>query len=227
MRPSPACASAPLPEVSRQTSGLRAPRHGDAAAVPSTSRRRPLWRAVATEHDQPWFYSSRDTAADPGRFDLSSPHGTCYWALSAAAALIEFTADPDALHPPALVVADLDDIALWVAEDVGAARSPHLADTTLASVPTLTAEIATIVPYDLPGQWADAFHADGRTGILFRGRFASADAVAVFGASGIPEDPPLATRHATTDHIDELPPAFTTHIGRIGTLSDFGRAPAP
>ncbi|CAN5411287.1 hypothetical protein BH23ACT9_BH23ACT9_28440 [soil metagenome] len=197
--------------MSRQTSG----------------RRRPLWRASASEYARPWFYSSRDTAADPGRFDLASPHGTCYWAVSAAAAVIEFTADPDALDPPALVAADLHDVALWVAHEVPAARSPRLADTTVASIQTLNGEIATIVPYDLPWQWADAFHADGRTGIVYRGRFASDDAVALFGLTGIPDDPPTAIRHAATDHIDELPPAFTAHIGSVGSITDYETAPPP
>jgi hypothetical protein len=30
-----------------------------------------------------------------GRFDLERPHGTCYWGLTAAAAIIETTTDPD------------------------------------------------------------------------------------------------------------------------------------
>lgn len=213
--------------MSRQASGLRPPRSGDAAAVPATSRRRPLWRASASAYDQPWFFSSRDTAVDPGRFDLESPHGTCYWAVSAAAAIIEFTADPDALDVPALVAADLDDVTVWVAENVPAARSPRLADTTVASVPTLNGEIATTVPHDLPWQWADAFHADGRTGIVYRGRFASDDAVALFGRAGVPDDAPAATRTAATGHIDELPPAFTAHISSVGSIADFQSAPPP
>lgn len=211
----------------RQSSGLRPPRPGDAVDVPSTSRRRPLWRASATTHDQPWFFSSRDTADDPGRFDLESPHGTCYWAMSAAAAIIEFTADPDALEPPALVADDFNNVAVWVAADVPAARSPRLADTTVASVPTLNGEIATIVPFDLPWQWADDFHADGRTGILYRGRFASDDAVALFGPAGAPDNAPAATRGAATDHIGDLPLAFTTHISTVGSIADFDLGPAP
>lgn len=105
-----------------------------------------MWLASDRANAQPWFYSSSDTAADPGRFDLPAPHGTCYWALTAIAAILEATADPDALDPPTIVVSDLDHLTVWEAADVPAARTRRLADTTVASVPTLTGEIATIVP---------------------------------------------------------------------------------
>lgn len=108
----------------------------------------------------------------PPTIRLRSPRGTCYWALSAPAAVIEVTSDPDQLDPPVLTLAALERLAVWQALDVPAARS-KLADSTRAAVPGLTAELSTIVPDDIPWAWADALDADGRHGLLYVARVAS------------------------------------------------------
>jgi hypothetical protein len=50
----------------------------------------------------------------------------------------------------------------------------------------VTAELATITPYDLPQRWAAAFAAAGHDGIRFRARHdpGGGRALALFGAAG-------------------------------------------
>lgn len=212
--------------MARQRPGLRPPVPGDGAKVPTTGRRRPLWRACSATHPQPWWFSSRDQATDPGRFDLVRPGGTCYWALSAAGAVLEATADPDQLDPPVMTIHALAQLKVWRAGSVRMARS-GLADTTRPSVPRLTGELGTIVPYDLPWQWADEFAHHERSGIVYRARFSLDESVALFGPSGIPPDPPAADRGPATAIVAQLPPAFRAGIGTVGALDALPRATAP
>jgi hypothetical protein len=211
--------------VARQRQGLRPPAPGQPAAVPTTSRRRPLYRVCRRQHTHPWWYSARDVG-EPGRFDLPLPDGTCYWALSAATAILEVVTDPDQPDPPVITIAALEALNVWMAADVPAARG-RLADTTVTSVPGLTTELATIVPYDLPWAWADGFHAAGRRGILYRARFGMGDAVALFGPAGAPDPAPAAVATHAPSHLAELPPAFLAGLGSVGTLDRLARAPAP
>lgn len=212
--------------MTRQKPGLRAPRPGDAAEVPTTWRRRPLYRTVDAGHTQPWWYSTRTDNPDPGRFDLEVPHGTCYWALSPASAIIEKTTDPDQADDPVLTLAALRGLRVWKATDVPAAKS-KLADTTRPSVPTLTGEISTIVPYDLPWAWADAFHAGGRNGIVYLARFAMDESVGLFGVAGVPTDAPDAEPSSALSWFDTLPVGFRAGIGTVGDLDTLERAPPP
>lgn len=212
--------------MARQRPALQPPRPGDVTRVPSTGRRRPLWRACARHHPRPWWFSTRTDNLAAGRFDLESPRGTCYWALSPAAAIIEATSDPDQAVLPVVTLGALARLSLWHAVDVARARS-RLADTTRPSVPTLTAEIATIVPYTLPWVWADAFDADGRHGVLYRARFAIEESVALFGPMGTADDMPAARRTSALEHIDELPPGYRVGLGTVGRLDELPRGPAP
>ncbi len=134
---------------------------------------------------------------------MKKPRGTCYWALSAAAAIIETTNDPDQVDPPVLTVAALERLVVWSATDVPHARS-KLADTTRPSVPTLTAEIGTVVPYTLPWAWADAFDADGRRGLIYHSRLGMDESVALFGDAGNDLGTP-ATPQSALEYHDALP----------------------
>ncbi|MEX2621276.1 MAG: RES family NAD+ phosphorylase [Egibacteraceae bacterium] len=194
--------------------------------MPRTGRRRPLWRACDRRHDQPWWFSTRTGNPEPGRFDLQRPRGTCYWALSSATAIIEKIADPDQDDPPVVSVTALARLVVWRADRVGQARS-KLADTTVASIPGLTGELATIVPDMLAWQWADAFDAAGHNGILYQARFARDECVALFGPDGAPEDAPPAEPTPVLDHYDTLPPGFRAGIGTVGAIKDLTRAPPP
>lgn len=194
--------------------------------VPSTSRRRPLWRACARRHGQPWWFSTRSANLEPGRFDLLASRGTCYWALTPAAAIIETTADPDQDERPVLTIGALSGLSVWRAVNVRQARS-KLADMTRASVPALTMELGTVVPYTLPWAWADAFDAHGRNGVVYVARFAVDESVALFGLAGIPDKPWPTQRMAAIEHFDDLPAGFRAGVGTVGNLDELPRASAP
>jgi hypothetical protein len=83
----------------------------------------------------------------------------------------------------------------------------HVADTThrAAADHGVTRELATVVPYSLPQQWAAALHRHGHAGVRYGARFAPApgpNAIALFAGSGIadwPTDPdPVPGRTAAT-----------------------------
>jgi hypothetical protein len=125
-----------------------------------------------------------------------------------------------------LTLTALTQLSVWCAEDVPEARS-KLADVTRPSAPALTTELASVVPYTLPWAWADAFDADGRHGLLYVGRFAMNESVALFGSAGIPDGAPPARRTTAVEHVDDLPPRFRSGIGGVGNLDELTRAPAP
>jgi hypothetical protein len=216
--------------MARQAPGLRAPTPGDVSHVPRVDRDGPWQRCVDNHHPQPWYFSSRDTATDPGRFDLATPNGTCYLAATPAAAIIERVADPDTDDPAPVTAAALAALRVWS----GRLDDGHgMADTTVASVPRLTAEVATVVPYDLPHAWADALAADGAAGLLYRARFASDQAVALFGRAGFPDpnapgdlrDRGRLRSRPATDHLASLPPAFRGDAVASLDAFDTGRPP--
>jgi hypothetical protein len=102
-----------------------------------------------------WWFSSDGS----GRFDLKAPDGTCYFATDAYAAIREASR----LGPvtPA-----------WIADrEVRHVTPPNprsrLAATTRRSAGAygLTNELVTMLPYDLPREWAAAFRAHGFDGI--------------------------------------------------------------
>lgn len=123
-------------------------------------------------------------------------------------------------------LAALTRMVVWHAERVPQARS-RLADTTVASVPTLTGELSTIVPYELAWQWADAFDAVGRRGISYQARFALDESVALFGSRDVPDDPPPAEPAPALDHYDALPPGLRAGVGTVGAFHQLDRAPPP
>jgi hypothetical protein len=194
------------------------------------TREGPWYRCVDDDHAQPWWFSARDTTPDPGRFDLRAPRGTCYLAENPAGAIIERVAEPDADDPAPVTVDALSALRIWSGQlDDGSG----LADTTVASVPRLTGELATIVPYDLPHAWVDALDGSGASGILYRARFASVSAVGLFGPAGAPEpddtDDPrhrgTFRRAPATAFLADLPPAFRGDA--VDGIDGFVRGPAP
>lgn len=129
-----------------------------------------LCRAV---HPTWWF--SNDGS---GRFDLSAPDGTCYFATDDYAAIREATR----LGP--VSTAWLQERELReVAAPEGVTR---LAATTRKAAGRygMTTELATVVPYDLPQRWATAFRAAGFDGIRHQLRHdqrARPSGIAIFG----------------------------------------------
>lgn len=135
----------------------------------------------------PWWFSS-DLS---GRFDLTSPDGTCYLATDTDTALrerfghelvnqgtIAFTAAAQtavsALHVPT---------GRWLADCCHAAAAGF----------GLTRELATCADYDIPQDWAAALHRDGHHGLRYQTRFSTGprpNAVALFDDAG-PHDWPV------------------------------------
>jgi hypothetical protein len=168
----------------------------------------PLHRAVAVRFDQPWWFSSRDGSADPGRYDLRSPNGTCYWYDQPAGALLERLVDPDTLEP-IIASSDLDLVRLWT---IAPTRLGPVADITdrRSRVPK---ELSTTVPYNVepgPWQWADALTAARWEGLVGWTRMDPSDSrtVALFGPAGT--DPPTSYRGSAPvavparNHADDL-----------------------
>lgn len=216
--------------MTRQRVGLRAPREGDPAQLPRIHDDGPWHRCIDGRHAQPWWFSTRTDNNDPGRFDLPTPSGTCYLAGDPAAAIIERCAEPDADDPPPPTTRMLAGLRVWSGTlDDGS----QLADTTRASVPRLTAELATVVPFDLPHAWADAMALAGARGLLYTSRFASELALALFGLAGAPDpndrnDPRSAGAlrpSGALDHLDELPPALRAVA--VEDLDGFTPGPSP
>jgi hypothetical protein len=134
---------------------------------------------VTREGNGPWWFSS-DGA---GRFDLTEPRGTCYLADDPVVAVLE------SFGPlwPGLGVsrAFVDRRRLWA---IALPQHVDAADTTVRAARPfgVTAELATITPYDLAQRWAAAFAAAGLEGVRARARHdpGGGRSLAWFGAAG-------------------------------------------
>lgn len=162
----------------------------------------------------PWWYAHDDG----GRFNLSSPNGTCYLAENETAAVREVAGE--SLVRRGVITRDF--AAARVVSTLRLPGSPRLADLTSSAAADagITREICTCVPYDQPRTWAHAIFASRFDGIRYFARFSTgaADiALAHFGSSGQAEhdaDPspkPLATV-ATACGIRVLPRPRTVTI---------------
>ena len=124
----------------------------------------------------PWWFSSDAS----GRFDLAPPRGTCYLADDEVGALLEVLG-------PVLVVSPVwaGRLSMW---HLGLPAQCSAADTTVRAARGfgVTAELASITPYELPQRWAAAFAATGHQGVRYRIRHdpAGTRALALFGAAG-------------------------------------------
>ncbi len=167
--------------LSRSTPAVRAPQ-GPLGEFPRWRARtdRVFYRAHRAAVG-PWWFSS----SGAGRFDLPPPHGTCYLATDALTALREAAGSR-------LTALGTIDVAFATERCVSALRLPTgrwLADSCHRSAALfgLTRELCTITPYDVPHQWAAAFHADGFAGVRYESRFTTQsrpNSAAVFGATG-------------------------------------------
>lgn len=168
-------------------SGLQPP-PSDLAGFPFRPRsRRPrtlyriFWhRSRAGALNVAWNFTTGPPGAN--RFDLLAPAGTCYWSDRAYGAFVEVFRG--------LRVIALTDISrrrLFVATP----PPLRLADLTAPAAYSfgVTADIATILPYDLPQHWARSCAAHGADGVWALCRHdpsAKACNVAVFGPAGTP-----------------------------------------
>lgn len=141
-----------------------------------------------------WWFSSDGS----GRFDLEPPLGTCYLATDATAAVREATRGGPVT-------------TTWMIQRELRTVTPpdpqgRLAATTRQAAVRfgLTTELVTVVPYDLPRSWAQAFHHAGFAGIRHELRHdprARPTGVSLFGPAG-------ASRHGDGDATPLTKPAL-------------------
>lgn len=149
---------------------------GDLTGFPATRPSRLLHRVCRAENGTWWFSSDMS-----GRFDLKPPDGTCYFATDKHGAIREASR----LGPVT---------PTWLsAREIRVVRGPvraRLAATTWESAARfgITNELATILPYSLPQQWAAALKAAGFAGIrhvLRNDSRARPGGVSLFGVAGL------------------------------------------
>lgn len=149
---------------------------GDLTGFPAVTTPKRLVRVCQAARGTWWF-----SADGSGRFDLRPPEGTCYLATDAYAAIREATR--------------LGPVSTWwvqareLREVTPPATSRRLAATTRQDAGRfgLTTELVTVLPYDLPRQWAAAFRRHGFDGIRHQLRHdqrARPSGVALFGPAG-------------------------------------------
>lgn len=148
---------------------------------------------IARADRHPWWFGS----SMAGRFDLASPHGTCYLAVDPVGALLEVVGHG---RRGGLVTAEmLDDRHLFT---LLLDSDWHLAQTTARRAFRfgITGEIGTVVPYTVPQAWAAAWHAEGFVGVLYALRHdpARSTAVARFGDEGLHTHWPVTERTRVT-----------------------------
>lgn len=158
------------------SAGLSLGPPGDLERFPAVRVPKRLVRVCQSVHGTWWFSSDGS-----GRFDLRMPHGTCYLATDDWSAIREASR----LGPVSTE---------WVRErELREVSAPtgctRLAATTwkAAGRHGVTTELITVLPYDVPRQWAAAFHSHGFHGIRHQLRHdprPRASGISVFGPDG-------------------------------------------
>ena len=172
-----------------------------------------MWHVHARHHAVPGHHVGLRALVvlqrRPGRFDLEPPRGTCYLADDEIGALLEV------LGPIAVVSVDwARRLSLW---QLGPAR-PVPGRRHHRPRPRgfgVTAELASMTPYDLPQRWAAAFAAAGYGGVRYRVRHdpGGSRALALFGAAGERTRGPLGRRQPVDDDV-LAPPRGTRPASR-------------
>lgn len=164
-----------------------------------------LWRITQSQLGPWWFSSSGE-----GRFDLRSPHGTCYTAADPAGALLEVVG-PDRTGG-ALCREFFDARRLHELHVDRPHALAHLAARPSASF-GITAEISTLVPYDLPQAWAAALHRAGADGVAYALRHDPEGSLgcALFGEAGAHPELPVAASSS-------IPEALLAGLGLTASL---------
>lgn len=138
-----------------------------------------LWRAVRAGRN-PWWFSSALT----GRFDLPPPEGTCYLATEDLGAILEILGP--GIRGGIVSETFLSERRLHHLKVPRKHVLAELADRRAAGF-GVTAEIHTVVPYDLPQAWARALRSSGVNGLSYRLRHDpsfESGGIALFGKEG-------------------------------------------
>lgn len=141
----------------------------------------------------PWWFASAGADEQGGRFDLPSPHGTCYLAENLEGALLE-----KVLRRPRRIVAT-EQLEHLVHVTVAVVKPPPTADLTAPAVTGLgvNSEISTGLDDARPRAWAAALHRAGWRAVRYALRADSTlrqRGVALFGRSGLHSRAPAGLR---------------------------------
>ncbi|QDP96486.1 RES domain-containing protein [Microlunatus elymi] len=156
-----------------------------------------------------WYFATvpPDPTLPSGRFDLPTPHGTCYFADTQRAAAMERVGVWTTKHKP--VPQDFVDGRAISTVDPGALpeRAVNLGSPRATGF-GVTGELFTMSDYQVPQAWALAVYGLGHAGILYPPRFTPGGrALAVFGRAGVPATPIAVVR--------QLPLADVLHRNHI------------
>jgi hypothetical protein len=138
-----------------------------------------LFRVVLAGRE-PWYFGNRGH----GRFDLQAPEGTCYLATEPEVALVE--ALGGGLRDGVVSRAFVEARRLRRLRVPFVHRMALLADRRARRF-GLTAEIHTVVPYDIPQRWARRLRAAGFDALASLARHdpsGRGHSVALFGRAG-------------------------------------------
>lgn len=154
----------------------------------------PLFRAHSAGNGPWWF-----TSEGKGRFDLSTPRGTCYAADIVAAAVRERLGRHyvgGGMAPARLVD---DTVVTEIIPPAG--RGANLEHEDVAGYP-VTGELPNLADYSISQAWATAFDAAGFDAVHYRGRLSHAYGVACWalfdeeGAKSYPTGAAMSGRDA-------------------------------
>lgn len=161
-----------------------------------------------------WWFSSDGS----GRFDLTSPEGTCYFATDAYAALREASR----LGPVTPAWASSRELRTVRPPD----PSARLAATTRRGAGRfgVTSELVTVVPYGRSRRWATALREQGFDGLrheLSHDQRARPSGISWFGTTGSSHHPdgaptPITVDGLATAGVTVLPPPRSAAITIIG-----------
>jgi hypothetical protein len=138
-----------------------------------------LYRAVKVGKG-PWWFGSDGSQ----RFDLKTPHGTCYTAENIETSVREKARRPLLAHgmiDPAFVDGmDVCELAPQSSGDYAETDSPRAISFGA------NRELSSCLDYGLTCSWAQAFHAAGLAGIHYGSRYTVglANSLAIFGTAG-------------------------------------------
>jgi RES domain len=208
------------PDVKRHPDTRQAPSIG-APPAPEQLKAFPVWHVhagtvlcrVTTTGLGPWWFSSDAQ----GRFDLEPPRGTCYLADDEIGALLEVLGPIVVVNP-----GWARRLSLW---HLPLREQCSAADTTVRAARGfgVTAELASITPYELPQRWAAAFAAAGHDGVRYRVRHdpGGSRALALFGAAGERRRWPRGrSRPVDDDLLDRLAAETGIRVAPVPRLAD-------
>jgi RES domain len=168
-----------------------------------------LWRAARQD---PWWYCSCGGC----RFDLRDPRGTCYLGTDELSGIIE-SIGPE-IESGVVATEYLDARRLFGFKLSSELRAADLVSRRAVGK-GVTNELSTMVPYEVPQEWAKKLDESGFSAIRYRTRFdtgATARGLAQFAKAGLARRAP-----GTGRQID------ATLVRRLETECGVTVAPAP